>query len=313
MTVGADPNFAYEPAKWFQSHGVDQVGSPLKDCTRATEPPFYLFDYSSMGTLLANMYASIGSSTLTLKQRIRVSGHMDYTLRNSTNDFVTYDVVRWTFKKMPPAEVFAITTLFDPARVTDPILYANPLNLIGAAIVACGYTTTGGPTALNSLMDDAQITLKELPLWNEFVEYKQFTVKIPPGQTRHFKVGVRLLEIDTIACFAQLGTVAFGNPDSWTLPFIPGSTGLIFRMHGTMSTSDTISYTTDYQKAIYSRPQCILQCRTAYTVYDWLANPETQDSFLIRETGILANAFGNAATSIIDRNDAKVEVTVSGM
>lgn len=314
VILGALTNVDYEPAKWFQPHGVADVGLDPgpKQPTAVTEVPYYLFDYSTVATMLGNMYPNAGSSPVTMKQTIRVSAHMDYILRNTTTDIVTFDVVRWTFKKIGSLENYAITGINTSGRTTDPVLVANPINLIGASIVAAGYGGTAA-NGLNDFISDARITLDKLPLWNELMTWKQFTIKLLPGKSRKFSIGKKLLEIDTMRCFQQYGVNNYSNTDTWTLPFIPGSTGMLFRMHGTVGCDVLETYSHDYEDVVFSRPQCILQTRASYTAFDWLGFPESQDGFEIRETGILSNVVGNTAVSIINTQDEKVVVQTTGI
>lgn len=283
------PTTTYETAQFVQPHLIAAIGTPPLAPTPITSVPVYLYDYNAVAIMLNTLYGSIGTSATTLKQTIRVSGHMEYNLQNMTSQVVRVDCIRWSIKAQPGYKEMSMTDPLEPDWITNPVYTGNPINLIGRAIFMAGMG--GAANATNIRIDDSEINLKMLPVWCQYMDFKQFRIKLAPGKSRKFTVGRKLLAIDTIKAYSTDALVDFSNQNTWNFPFIPGACGFLFRIYGEPAIVRLPAALTGINDPIaYSQPELTLTTRVQYTAFDWLAEPEEQGQVFVATSGIVARA-----------------------
>jgi len=287
VAVGAIGLGLYRPCKYFQPHRTANIGTPAKIPTPLTEVPRFLFDYYIVSAILNDLYLSIGLSQDKLRQVIRVSGHMEYTVTNQSNFPVMFHAIRWSPKTFITKEQCSCTLPTDPLWTTDPVYQGNPLNFLGRALYdayASGPSTASN--ALNENMINGELTLKELGLWNEYMDYRVIPFTLKPGKSRKFSVGVKTLAIDTFKCFDLSQPLRpFTDVNTWAQAFIPGACGFIFRMFGTTALA-TAGVKNDYDTVTFTRPEATLLTKSSYTVYDWKGMPEIQGHTYLEDSGV---------------------------
>jgi hypothetical protein len=305
ISNGATGN-TFPTAKYFQPHANVNIGTPAIAPTELTYQPFFLFDYPTTAALVNGAYPNLGTDASKVHQRMRISGHMEYTLRNQTNDHVPMEMIRWTLKKAVPRQLVSITENADPLKTTAPVKQGNILNLMGRAMFEQTMGSVGN--AINLVMTNAEIKLKTLDLWNEYVDYKIVKFTLKAGKLRTFKVGRRMLDINTFEIFQFAD---FTNPitDSatWTQAFVPGATGLIFRQFGTPCT--IAATTSDLSGISYSAPEILVTTRSNYTTYVWYNQPEIQIQNFLADSGITATA--NANLRLINAQEVLVAPAIA--
>lgn len=299
MSVGA-ASTTYATAKYFQPHDVAQVGTPAANPTEVTYQNFYMYDYFNVSTIINNLYSSIGNSPEFLSQRIAMSCHMEYTVRCQSNvQHTRYQMIRWTVKKPVPRIMCGITEPNTTLFTTNPVYTGNVFNFLGHALQQANINNSAG-NATNLGLVNAEIDLKEIPLWNEFFDYKIINFKLKNSQSRRFTCGRRMLQINTSDIYDNDGTVLDTSPAAWTQAFIPGASGIFFRQFGEpMTETGTVS---DLNKLAYTQPESILTTKTTYTAYVWKGQPETQSHFFMNDYGIKSST--NVNLRFIDNNNA---------
>lgn len=306
VLVGAIANVGYPPAKYFQPHNIAAIIGATP--TLVTQQMHYLFDYPSISAVLDGLYTNIGTSVYTMKQHVRVSGHMEYTLKNETNDNVKVTIERWSCKKPVPRDLCSITETADPLSTTFPVYTGNILNCMGAAWALDSIEPASSANAANTALEHAEHNNSQSPTINEFFDLKRFDIILRPGRSRKFSVGRKLLEIDTVNNFVDFSQVSFTNQGTWANAFIPGACGLLFRVHG--SPCVPTGGVTDYSPMAYSQPEMLLMTKVNYVAYDWKSNAETQDDTTFLATGIAAGTNATINT-ILPETDAKSNIIVA--
>lgn len=294
VVIGEQKSKDYATGHYFQPHRIGTIGSPAITPTPFTEQCIYLYDYFTVASMFGTLYTNIGTVQDTLRQIIRVSGHMDYYLKNMATEPVFVECTRWSVKKMPSVDLASM-----PGSTASPVYTGNIANFIGMGIFL--KSGDGGTTnALNTKMDDLEIPIRELPLINEFFDTKTFIVRIGVGQQKHFKVGRKLLAIDTLENFVSNASLpGFASDTStWCNAFIPGACGFIFRVRGNPDIVDT-NPVSEYTSIAYSRPSMVLTTKVSYTVYDWLQQPEREDHFFFSDSGMQAGAVNGDLNTVI--------------
>jgi len=272
----------------MQPHGVQNVGSgPSKPPTPLTQVPRHLFDYKIVSDIFNDLYISVGLTQDKLRQVIRVSGHMDYTITNQSNFPVKFDAIRWSPKMFITKEQCSCTLPTDPLWTSDPVYQGTPLNFLGRAIYDAYASGPSEPSnALNAAMINGEIDLKEVGLWNEYMDYRVIPFVLKPGKTRKFSVGVKTLAIDTFKCFDLSQPLRpFTDVNTWAQAFIPGACGFIFRMYGSPSVA-TLGVKDDNSEITFTLPEATLATNSAYTVYDWKGQPEIQGHTFLADSGV---------------------------
>lgn len=277
------PNLTYPTCKYFQPHQIIQIGTPAANPTELTYVNYFLYDYGIVSSIFNQLYSVLGTDFVSDNQQIRVSGHMEYTLRNQTNDHVPMEMIRWTLKKPIPRDLCSITEPADPLKVTFPVLQGNILNFMGRCMLEQTMGVAGNAT--NVIMSNAEITLKMLDLWNEYIDYKVVPFTLKAGKLRTFKVGRRLLNINTFEIY-QFPDASRNVLDStlWSQAFIPGATGLVFRHFATPMQITGI--TTDISPVAYSVPEILCTTKSKYTAYAWKGLPEISQQVFFTDSGI---------------------------
>lgn len=284
---------SYATGHYFQPHRIADVGSGPIPPTPVTEQACYLFDYFNVSNIFNSLYLNIGVVQNTLRQVIRLSGHMDYWLKNMTSEPVFVECTRWAVKKQPSYDLASI-----PGTTVSPVFTGNILNFIGTGI----FLKSGEGTqtnALNTQMDNLQFKVSDLPLIDEFFETKTFIMRVGVGQTKHLSVGRKLLSVDTLENFSiNGGMIAFAQPETWANPFIPGACGFVFRVRGNPAIIDA-NPRGDYSALAYTTPEMILTTKTTYVAYDWMEHPETEDHLLFSNSGLTGDVANSALNIVI--------------
>lgn len=274
---------------------IAPIGAPAVNIPDdSTQIACYLYDYTHISVIMNNLYSSLTTNPVYMNQKLRISAHMEYILRNQTNDRITIEVYRWTLKKMPSKEMCSIQY----SSATAPIPTFNILNLMGKSMFEQNMGTAAPGNALSTNMGNAEISMSELALVNEYCHIKKFKITLLPGRMRSFKIGKRLLDLNTLDIYSE---VSLALPPSsyvnWANAAIPGATGLLFRSFGTPCTINQLAGgQTDNSPVTYSRPQILMTTKTTYTVYDWIiSGGETQGKYSLGDTGIVAGTNASAA------------------
>ena len=283
---------SYQPCKFFQPHGINPVGNPLIPPTNVTQVPHYLFDYQTVSEILYQMYNNLATDYKQFNQTIYVSGHMEYTLKNQTSEPIWVECYRWTVIKAVPQELVGI-----PGTTVSPVVTGNILNLIGKAYV---YEASAGGNAdgSNGNLQYAENNILSLSLLQEFVRLKKFRFQMHPGRTRKFKVGVKRLQIDVMENYNFQPPIAITNPAVWANSFIPGATGLLFRVEGIQGIPNSPSSRTDNTAISWGSPEISYSTVYSYTVYDWQSYPEQSYDIGFAAVGVTAGVANNAMTVV---------------
>jgi hypothetical protein len=298
MSVGV-VSTSFPTAKYFQPHNIAQIGTPLGNPTEKTYQNFHPYDYPNVALVTTNLYAGLGTNASQYSQTYSLSCHMEYMLRNQSNVPVKYEMIRWTVKKEIPRPWLSITEPVDPLSITAPVYTGNILNFLGYCMVTNNVApAVTNPDATNAYLTNAEVTLKELPLWNEYVDYKIIKFTLGISKSRNFKVGKRMLEINTQNIFNNAANVVDTTPQTWVHSFVPGATGLLFRQFGSLETITGV--VSDLNAIGYSQPESILATKTTYTAYAWKNNPEIQGHVFLTDVGITSTT--NANLRFVDRN-----------
>lgn len=300
-------NQTYITASYFQPHDIANVGTaPNIPPTDVTQVPYYLYDYRTVSFIFNSVYATYGGNANNACQHIRVSGHIEYTLQNQTNVPVEIEMIRWTPKKTIPKELCAITV----SRITANVDQFNPINFIGKAMQEGAYG--GDPDASNVKLDDGEINLKDLRLWNEYIDYKVVKMTLKPGKPRKFTVGRKQLDLYTLELFNFNFASNVTDPARWAQACVPGCTGLLFRQYGRAATLTASSLTNQNQSVYYTSNEIILTTKQKYTAYVWAGQPESQNNVFIIDTGIgQQGTFLNSTLRVVNTQDAVVPVSVA--
>lgn len=293
------------PGLYFQPHGVANIAGAVP--TKRTQQAYYLFDYPTVAAILSRLYASIGTSPLTMKQKIRVSGHITYTVKNETNDAVQYECLRWTPRKDVPKSLACITDPADPNYATAPVYTGNVLNCLGASYALDSIDPASFADGRNEALVYVSNQPDQSPTFCEFFEIKKFPFKLGPGKEKKFHVGKTMLEIDTAECFVSLASVVFTNQSTWAKSFIPGATGLLFRQMGSLGIKT--GAVTEYSLTTYSEPLTLLSTQHTYVAYDWATNAEQSDQSTYRtDIGTDSNTGNATVFTILPDSDVKSAV-----
>lgn len=288
----------WEPAKAFQPYDTSSVGSGPKVPNPVICRPVHLFAYKKFSQALVNFLPGIGTVQKSYNQKIYVSGHLDYTLVNTSTDTVTVEVIRWTIKKDVPIDFCAMW-----GTTTDPVPEGNILNFLGYCFEAEGYSSSAN--ANNAYINRAELRWEDLPVWTEYVKTSTFKVKMKPGAKRHFSVGCRKLIVDTSECYNYTSAVSLDTEVTWAKAFIPGATGLLFRAYGSPAQQNVAHV--NFEDAItYTTPEFALTTRLNYTLYDWADQVERTAGVIIAGTGI-----GSTPAKIVNEVSGAVETATN--
>lgn len=271
--IGERGNFHASPvhtthatATFFQPHGISDIGSPAITPTPNTEIPYYPFCYEDVSQVLSSVFPdSFPENSVSFRQSVSMSCHYEYQIRNMINETIKLDVFRWHLKKPVPAEMIGMY-----GTATSPVYTGNVLNLLGNAMAAMGIQDSI-KGAINAGMINADSDPSQFPLFCDYISFKKFTVHIPVGKSRTFRVGVKQNEINTADNFIFIPNGVYTLDQLWANAFIPGATGLFFKLYANQakpSTSGFATAATNYTGMTYDRTAIVCNTKSHYTVYE---------------------------------------------
>ena len=231
---------------------------------------------------------SIGTGIYIAWQKFYISGHMDYTLRNNANESVQVHCIYWKIKHMPPLDVMGI-----PGTIPLPVDTGNIINLIGQSIYEGAMGT--GAFATNTMIDNAELELKDLPLFNKYISYKIVKHNLAPGQIKRLKIGIRRQVIDVQDLFYTPNpTIAFTNTTTWARSFVPGAKGILFRAYANpaVKVTDPVVPDTNNSSIVYTQPEMILTTKTIYYLYNHQNVASYSQHTFAADTGIVTKGTG---------------------
>lgn len=291
-------------AQFFQPHLLSTVGSPAIPPTLSTQIPIYLLDYTSVSAMIQNVLPGVGSDQSSFRQQVVISGVMEYTIRNHTNEPIKYKAYLWEINKanMPPLDVMGI-----PGNTTTPVPTGNYLNLFGNGIFQNNLGTQSDAT--NPTLLFAEVDPTKLPFVRRWFKYKQVSFTLHPGMTKKFKIGVKRVLVDTSEHYSP-NTGALGlytDNITWCSSFINGAKGIIFRHYTEAGVVNAAARTVDNDLVAFNPCESSVHTLTKYWVYHKVSAFQNTSA----NVTLLADSGINTSATVDFMNEEKDE-EVSG-